>query len=98
MTGPVRELVHPAVVALDRIQDLGLLNRLVRPGGVDLVGGLAVQPVVGAAQAESLRADDADMVRSERLAQGARVEGVDALVHHRADADVAFLVGHPGLG
>ena len=71
-------------------------NRLVGAGGVDLEGGLAVQPVVGAAHADALRGDDADMARGEGLAEGAGVEDLLGLVGHGAQTQVALGVNLRG--
>ncbi len=60
---------YPAMMRIRQHFDApAQLDRLVGPGGIDAEGGLAVEPVVGAAQALALRADDADVVGSERLA------------------------------
>src|SRR5665811_2616554 len=44
--GLVHELVDPDPLTLDLIHSHALGDRLVRPGGADLEGGLAVEPVV----------------------------------------------------
>ena len=80
-------------LALHRVDADALGDRLVGAGRVDLVGGLAVEPVVGAAQAEALRGDDADVVGREALAEQAGVERVDRLVGQVGHALVALAVG-----
>ena len=78
----IDELVHALPLSLHGVDRVALRHRLVRPRRVDLVGRLPVQPVVGPAQPQPLRADDAHVVRRVRLAQRARVEDVHALVRH----------------
>ena len=63
--GLVDEVVDTLPLAQDRIEAFALFDGLVGAGGVDLVGCLAVHPVVGAAQAGPLRAHRADMVGGE---------------------------------
>ena len=79
------------------IDHAALADRLVRAGGVDLEGRGAVQPVVGAAQAQPLRADQAQVRRREGLAQRAGVELVDRLVGQIGQAAVAVVVGRARL-
>ena len=69
------------------------LDGLVGSGGVDAEGGLAVQPVVCAAQTQPFRADDADVVRRERLAQRARVELIHRQIGQVRETLVAEVVG-----
>ncbi len=56
------------------IQDDVLCDDLARTVGIQLTGGLGVQPGDGAAEAEALRRDDADMGRREGLAEDAGVK------------------------
>ena len=62
------------------------------------VGGLAVEPVVGATQAKPLRRDDADVIGRKGLAERAAVVGLDRLVSHGAHALFALAVDAAGLG
>ena len=80
------------------IDALALLERLVRAGRIDFVGGLAVEPVVGAAEAETLGGDHTDMVGGERLAKQAGIEGLDRFVGHRLQAAVALVIDLLGDG
>ena len=48
-----------------RINAFAFENRLVRPGLVNFISGFAVKPVVSAAEAETFRSDDTNMVRRE---------------------------------
>ncbi len=89
-------LVDALPDAPDRVEALALLDGLVRAGLVDLVGRLAVQPVVGAAEPQPLRRDDADVVGREGLAEQAGVEGVHRLVGHRLQPAVALVVDLAG--
>ena len=75
-----------------RVQAFALLDRLVGAGLVNLVGGLTVEPIVSAAQAEPLGRNDADMIRREGLAKQARVEGVHRLIGHGLQSPVAVIV------
>ncbi len=54
-----------------RIQAFAFLDWLVGAGLVNLVGSLAVEPVVGAAQTEALGRNHADMIRREGLTKQA---------------------------
>ena len=81
---------------LHRVEAFALLHRLVGAGLVDFVGGLAVQPVVGAAEAEALGRDDADVVGREGLAQQARIEGVDRFIGHGFQPAVALIIDFAG--
>ena len=78
----LHELVDAFPLAESLIDDFAFLDRLVGTGGIDLVGGLAVQPVVRAAESGPLGCDDADVRRSEALAQRARIEGGLVFVGH----------------
>ena len=53
---PADEVVDSLPLAEHGIDHLALLDRLVAAVRVDLVGRLAVQPVVGAAEAQAARA------------------------------------------
>jgi len=92
VAGGVDELVDSSPDPLDRVHAFALLDGLIRTGFVNLVGSLAIQPVVGAAEAEALGRDDANVVRRERLAEQAGVERVDGLVGHGLQPTVALVV------
>ena len=72
------------------IDGLALWHRLVGAGGIDFEGGLAVHPVIGAAESGPLRADDADMAGGERLAQQCRNS------RYRWSRRSCLRCGHPG--
>ena len=92
----LHERVDAFPLAESLIDDFAFLDRLVRTGGIDLVGGLAVEPVVRAAESCPLGCDDADVRRSEALAQRARIEGGLVFVGHALDTGISDRVCLPG--
>jgi hypothetical protein len=69
------------------------LDGLVRPGGIDFIGSFAIQPVISAAQAGSLRADYAYVGRGKGLTEGAGVKDLGSLIGHALDAFIASRIG-----
>ena len=57
----LNKLIHSGPVALLFIKGAALFNGLVGTGWIDLIGGFAVQPVIGTAQARAFGSDDTDM-------------------------------------
>ena len=86
-------VVDVGPLSAHRIDALALDQRLIGAGRIDLVGCLAVQPVVSAAQSQPFRGDDANMVGSKALTEQAGVEGVNALVGERLHALIAGAIG-----
>ncbi len=75
-------LVH-VLVAAQMLVDAALLgNHLAGAGGIQLVGGLGVQPGNGAAQAQTLGSHDTHVAGREGLAHDAGVVHVNGLVGH----------------
>ena len=92
-----RRLVRPRPIPPDRVNQIPLRHRLVRARRIDLVRRLAVQPVVGPAQTQPLRAHDAHVRRRKRLAQRTIVERIHRLVRQIGQPPVAEIVRHPRL-
>ena len=85
------------VVAAGALVEAALLeDGLARAVRVELVRRLGIEPGNGAAQAETLRGDDAAVRRGEALAEDAGVEAVDGLVGHGEQAVVALVVARHG--
>ena len=89
---PVDELVDALPFPGDLTEARALGHRLIAAGRVDFVGGLAVEPVVGSAQPESLRCDDAHVIGGVGLTERAGIEGIHGFVGHPGDPCVAALV------
>ena len=83
-----------AAGALVGAADLG--DGLAGAGGVQLVGGLGVQPGHRAAQPQALRRHHAAVGRRKALAQRAGKERIHRLVGHAGQAVVAGVVGGHG--
>ena len=96
--GVADEVVDAFPLPQDGVHGLPLADRQIAAVRVDFVSRFAVQPVVGAAQAQALGRDDADVVGGVALAQGAGIEDLHALVGQRPHALVAGLVGGRGGG
>ena len=91
-------LVNVLVGAQTLVQAAILGNDLAGAVGVQLIGGLGVQPGHGAAQAQTLGRDDADVAGGEGLAQNAGVELIHGLVGHGLQAGVTGDERLVGLG
>ena len=65
---------------------------MIGPGGIDLIGRLAVKPVIGAAHTDPLRRDDTDMARGKRLAQGTGIEDIFGFIGHGAQTKIALVI------
>ena len=89
-------LVHVFVAAQFLVDAVLLGNDLARTGGIQLIGGLGIQPGHGAAQAQTLGGNDTYVAGGEGLAHDAGVVYGHGLVSHGLQT-VVTLVEH-GVG
>ena len=94
--GFLDHLVDGLIAAGALVEAALLEDRLARALRVQLVRRLGIEPGNGAAQAETLRGDDAAVRRGEALAEDAGVEAVDGLIRHGQQAVVALVVARHG--
>ncbi len=80
------------------IDRLAQLDGLVRAGRVDAKGGLAIQPVISAAQPQAFWADHTHVVGCKGLAQRAGIELFHPVVGQIGQAFVAKIIRLAGLG
>ena len=91
-----RIVVGAGPVTLREIDLLAQLDRLVRPGRVDVEGCLAVQPVVRAAQTQPLRANHANVIGRKALAQCAGIEFLHLVICQIGQPFIAEVIGSAG--
>jgi len=93
--GVLHHLVDGLIGAGALVQTAGLFDGLGRAVGVQLIGGLGIQPGHGAAQAQTLGGDHAAVGGGEGLAQDAGIELIHGLVGHGGQTVVTHVVaGH----
>ncbi len=92
VAGLLRELGRAGPVSLDRVDGRPLGDRLVGAGRVDLVAGLAVQPVIGATETQPLWCNHANMIGGKGLAEGAGVEIIHSLIGQVGQTAVAEII------
>ena len=92
--GSVHGVVTAQTLVLAAFLDDGLAGTV----GIQLLGGLGIQPGHGTTQTQTLGSDDTDVAGGEGLAHDAGVELVDGLVGHGGQTGVTGVEDLVGVG